>query len=278
MIEINDLRFGYARKPLLFDGLNLHLTGGHIAGLLGKNGAGKSSLLRLMAGLLFPKGGAVRVLGHPPRQRTADFLQAVLLIPEEPYVPPLRVGQYADLMGPFYPNFDRDQFEAALDTLEVPRQGNLRSLSFGQKKKALIAFGLAANTPLLLMDEPTNGLDIPSKSHFRRLIAAARQPDRLVLISTHQVRDLDQLISQVIILDAQQILLQHELEAIAARLHFTTVAQPPPEAEVLYAESSLRGHDLVLANTTGVESAVDLERLFNAVVANRARIQSLFAS
>ncbi len=276
MININHLRFGYARQPLLFDGLNLHLAGGHIAGLLGKNGAGKSSLLRLLAGLLFPTGGQVHVLGHTPRQRTADFLQSVLLIPEEPYVPPLRVAQYADLMGPFYPNFNRTQFDAALDTLEVPRRGSLRSLSFGQKKKALIAFGLAANTPLLLLDEPTNGLDIPSKSHFRRLTAAARQPDRLVLISTHQVRDLDQLISQVIILDERQILLHHELEAIAARLHFTTVAQPPAEAEVLYAESSLRGHDLVLENRTGAHSEVDLERLFNAVVTNRARIQSLF--
>ncbi len=147
-------------------------------------------------------------------------------------------------------------------------------MSYGQKKKVLIAFALATNTDVLLMDEPTNGLDIPSKGQFRRVVSAALHPDRLLLISTHQVRDLDNLIDNVIILDDRKIVLQHSLEEVSERLHFGT--RPTLDGSELYSEPSLHGHKTVRENLTQEESRVELEQLFAAVAGHPERIKALF--
>lgn len=277
MIEFSDLSFGYRRKKPLFKNLNLHLKPGCIYGLLGKNGAGKSSLLRLMCGLLFPMSGQVRVVGHEPSRRQPAFLENVFFIPEEIYLPSVTFEKYIHTVAPFYPKFDETRFRRSLTQFDVPQDRKLTELSYGQKKKTLISFGLAANTRVLIMDEPTNGLDIPSKSQFRKVVASALEPDRLVLISTHQVRDLDHLIDSVIILDESEILLNHSLDVVTERLRFDTVASAADE-RVLYAEPGLRGYSVVMENDEGEDSRVDLERLFNAVVGNRERIQTLFRS
>lgn len=276
MIRLSNVSFAYSRKKVLFRDLHLSLNPGSVYGLLGKNGAGKSSLLRLMGGLLFPTAGRIEVAGHEPRRRQPAFLEDLFFIPEEIYLPTVSLERYIATMAPFYPKFDEAQFRQYLSEFDVPHDQKLTAMSYGQKKKVLISFGLATNTRVLIMDEPTNGLDIPSKSQFRRVVASALAPDRLILISTHQVRDLDNLIDAIIILDNSEILLNHTLEYISNRLLFSTLSTVETNERVLYAEPSLRGYTVVMENAEQEDSKVDLERLFNAVTTNRERVKTLF--
>ncbi|GAB3899390.1 ABC transporter ATP-binding protein [Larkinella knui] len=276
MIELTNLTFGYTPKKTMFRNLNLSIQPGSIYGLLGKNGAGKSSLLRLMGGMLFPTAGAVQVAGFTPRKREPAFFQELYFIPEEIYLPSVSLNRYIDTMGPFYPKFNESQFRKYLSEFDVPPDQKLTAMSYGQKKKIIISFGLATNTRVLIMDEPTNGLDIPSKSQFRKIVSSSLTSDRLMLISTHQVRDLDNLIDGIVIIDENEILMNHSLTDIEERLMFSTLSAVTETDRVLYAEPSLRGYSVVMENVGQEDTKVDLERLFNAVVTNRSGIKTLF--
>lgn len=272
MITFDKVSFGYGKKRL-FDGLDLELRRGAVYGLLGKNGAGKTTLLKLAAGLLFPKTGAVSVLDRVPRRREPGFLNQVFLLPEEFSLPRLDMREFARVYGEFYPNFSREQLSELMETLEVEEDQPFHRMSFGQRKKAYIAFAIACNTPLLLMDEPTNGLDIPSKTAFRRVIASVADENRTIVISTHQVRDLDQLIDSVVVLDGSEILLNATTREITDRLLFAKMEENEP---ALYAEQTVHGRWGVQPNTAGAESQLDMELLFNAAVANREAVKQLF--
>jgi ABC-2 type transport system ATP-binding protein len=276
MILIKDLSFGYSPDKNLYAGLNLTLESGRIYGLLGKNGAGKSTLLKNIAGLLFCTEGSISVNDFAPHKRQPSFLQSIYFIPEQTYVPALSIKRYVNLYAPFYPRFDEQQFYQFLKELEVAPSGNLSDLSFGQQKKFVIAFGLACNTSVILMDEPTNGLDIPAKSHFRKLIASVLTEDRLFLMSTHQVRDLDNLIDDVVIIDNGDVLLNASLAEVADKLVFKTVQNISELDTILYAETGLNGTTIVKPNTKSEDSKVNLEHLFNAVVAHPAIVKTLF--
>ena len=276
MIHVDSVSFGYNPKKLIFENLSVKLHPGHIYGLLGKNGAGKSSLLRNIAGLLFPTAGRIEVNGYEPRKRQPAFLADFFLIPEEIFLPPVTVEKYIATLAPFYPKFDEAQFRNYLKEFDIPEGNKITNLSYGQKKKVLIAFGLASNTKYLIMDEPTNGLDIPSKGQFRKIVSSALDPHRVILISTHQVRDLDNLIDAIIILEDSKILLHHSLEEISEKLRFATLVTTEDDSRVLYSEPSLKGYTVVMENWEQEESRVDLERLFNAVMNNPARIRKIF--
>ncbi len=272
MITFKDVSFGY-RGGRLFDRLDLTLRRGAIYGLLGKNGAGKSTLLKLAAGLLFPSRGTITVLERTPRKREPNFLNQVFFVPEEFTLPRMTMTEYARVYGVFYPRFSREQLGELLRELEVAADQRLDRMSLGQRKKAYIAFAIACNTPILLMDEPTNGLDIPSKSSFRRVIARVADEERTVVISTHQVRDLDQLIDSVVILDQSRILLNASTAEITKRLEFVRLDEGQP---ALYAEQTIHGRWGVRPNTSDEESPLDMELLFNAAVTNPDTIQLLF--
>ena len=276
MIEVKNLSFGYKKRKPLYRNLNLSLPVGNIYGLLGKNGAGKSTLLKNFIGLLFPTQGDLVVNGFVPKKRLPSFLQTIYFIPEEVYVPSLTMDGYKKLFAPFYPLFNEEQFYAYLDVLDVHDKGKLNTFSFGQQKKFVIAFALACNTKILLLDEPTNGLDIPSKIKFRKLISSVFTNDKMIFISTHQVRDLDNLIENVIIVDNGELLLQASLAEIENKLSFKVVDEMPDENEVLYAESTLKGYSVVTENKTAEETKVNLEYLFNAVTGNPAKTRSIF--
>ena len=277
MIRLNQVSFGYSKRNMLFENLDLQLEPGHIYGLLGKNGAGKSSLLRNITGLLFPLAGKIDVVGYEPQKRLPAFLQDIFFIPEEIYLPSVTIDRYLSLMAPFYPKFDETQFRNYIAELDIPVANKLTGMSYGQKKKVLIAFALSTNTRVLIMDEPTNGLDIPSKSQFRRLVSGALDNDRLILISTHQVRDLDNLIDAIVILEDSKIMIKHSLDIVAERLCFRELPSVEFDERVLYSEPSLRGYRAVFENSTQEESRVDLEHLFNAVLENPGRISKIFA-
>jgi len=276
MIEVQNLSFGYKKRRLLYNNLNLQLESGGIYGLLGKNGAGKSTLLKNFIGLVFPNSGRITVNGYLPKNRWPSFLETIYFIPEEVYVPSLTIEKYKTLFAPFYPLFNEEQFHLYLQTMDVVDTGKLNTLSFGQQKKFIIAFALACNTKVLLLDEPTNGLDIPSKIKFRKLIASVFTDDKIIFISTHQIRDLDNLIDRVIIIDNGELLLNASSQEIAGKLVFKTVTDISDMENILYAEQSIKGHAIVTENTTGEDSKINLEQLFNAVTEHPEMTKSLF--
>ena len=283
MLELRNMSFGYRRDRPLYDGLNLSLSPGSIYGLLGPNGAGKSTLLRLLSGLLYPKSGHIRVGNYTPADRKPAFLEDLFLVPEEFYLPPVRIRQFVDSNAPFYPRFDRMQMARYVSEFGLTDDQKLSELSYGQKKKVLIGFGLATNTAVLLMDEPTNGLDIPSKSQFRRLVAGAVDERRTVVISTHQVRDLEALIDPIVILAERSrshmtVALNAPVEEITARLWFGMTPELETGRSILYSERAVGGYAIVAENRDGEHSRLDLERLFNAVQAEPERIKQLFSS
>ncbi len=278
MIQINSLSFGYPHKPLLFKNLNLVLKKGHIYGLLGKNGAGKSTLIKNITGLAFPEKGSCLFNGVNVASRPVSVLEDFYFIAEELFVPSLTPEQFVSNTAGFYPKFSKSDFYQYLKALDVDMDAMMDKQSFGQQKKAMIAFGLATNTSLLIMDEPTNGLDIPSKVQFRKLIASVLAEDRCIVISTHQVRDLDSLIDTLLVLHEREIVVNQAVDEITEKLTFgifpDTTGMP-----VLYEEEGMRGKNAILRNTTGKFSKVDLELLFNAIIAdNKPLLELLKAS
>jgi len=259
---------------MLFKDLNLQLQRGHIYGLLGKNGAGKSTLLKNIAGLVLPKAGFCKVNGQRSAQRVPSFLQELFFIPEDLYLPQVSAAQFVKGTGHFYPRFDEKQFYQMLSDFEVDVHSALSKLSFGQQKKVLIAFGLATNTSLLIMDEPTNGLDIPSKIQFRKVIAAALTEERCIIISTHQVRDLDSLIDTLLVLDQQQIMLNKSLDDILEKIQFVPASQTE-NLEPLYQEAQTMGINSIIATEGEGYGKVDMELLFNAIISKNSSVLTL---
>lgn len=276
MIAVKNLSFNYPKKQKVLEGLNLELKPGHIYGLLGRNGAGKSSLLHNLCGLLFPTEGVLRVLGEEPRKRSPKLLSQIYLLPEELDLPDMRVSQYRNIYSPFYPAFDSAMFKKLLSEFEISETDKLNDLSLGQKKKVAISFALATQAKVLLLDEPTNGLDIPSKKQFRKILAGALKEDQIIIISTHQVKDLDNLIDTVLILDSKQIVINESVESITEKLVFKHLSTLEGAQNVLYSEGGLKGHAVVAENKFNEFSKLDMEIFFNAAMAEKQRIQLLF--
>lgn len=275
-IEVEGLNFSYGKESL-FRSLEMDLEAGNMYGLLGKNGAGKTSLLKLISGLLFPDGGRIDVEGFDPVNRCPEMLADIFFLPEELYLPAMKIKEFETVYAPFYPNFDHDDFMERLKEFNVDHGKKLNGLSYGQKKKFLISFGLASNAAVCLLDEPTNGLDIPSKSQFRKVMASALSEDRLFLISTHQVRDMEYLIDPVIIIDDGKIIFNESGAEISRRLSIRNVKQLPPEGEVLYSEQEINGYRVVTRRQGEEESMIDLETLFNAVTGATDRMADIFS-
>lgn len=275
MITLKELSFSYSRKKEVLDRINLEVGSGHICGLLGKNGEGKTTLLNLLSGQIFPDQGSCLVLEEIPAERNARFLQQIFLLPEEISMPEVTAIEYIKMYAPFYPTFRDDICKACVESFEINLSDRLSKMSQGQRKKVAITLALAAHTPLLLMDEPTNGLDIPSKTTFRRLVASLIDDNQTVIISTHQVRDLESLIDTVLILDQRQILLNKTLNEIGEKLYFGPLL---PEEKALYSEPTPQGTIGVTAREDKEETAVSLELLFNAAITYPKEIQRIMNS
>ncbi len=276
MITINKLNFHYKKKKPLFSDLQLNVKPGNICGLLGKNGAGKTTLLKLISGLAYPKSGTLSINGYNPEKRHPSFLADLYIVPEEFYIPSMKISTFEKIYGVFYPKFSSAQFGEYLNSFELNKDNRLNKLSYGQKKKVLLSFGMATNCNLMILDEPTNGLDIPSKSIFRKLLASSITDDKCFIISTHQVRDMINLIDPVIILENGKIIFQATIEEITSKLHFGMRFSEAEVADAFYAERTPGGFLAVTPNISGEETEVDMEVLFNAVISNKERIEKLF--
>ena len=271
MIQIHDLHFGYpGSRHQVFDGLDLSMEPGRVYGLLGKNGQGKSTLLYLISGLLRARQNEVMFDGLDMRDRRPEALQDIFIVPEEYDLPRMSMDQFIKLNEKFYPRFSVDVLRQSLRDFEMPEVVNLKALSMGQKKKVYMSFALAANTRLLLMDEPTNGLDIPSKSLFRKAMANNMTEDRTLVISTHQVHDVEALLDHILILDESRLKLNASTSDITDRYSFEFRQPSEMDAEVIYAEPSLQGNSVIVRRQAGSpETQLNLELFFNAVTQNK---------
>jgi ABC-2 type transport system ATP-binding protein len=266
MINIKELSFHYKKKTTLFQNFSLEVENGRIVGLLGKNGAGKSTLLNLIAGLSQPKEGSITVNGFTPFDRNPNFLADIYMVPEEFSFPHVSIATYVKAFSPLYPSYDFEKLNSIFTEFELNSSSNLNKLSHGQRKKFLIAFALSTNCKMLVFDEPTNGLDIPSKSQFRKILVSSVTDEQLVIISTHQVKDIDTIIDKVVVIDNGTIIYNENTEDITQKLFFETAITLNEEEKVLYSEKCPLGYRVVKPAKANAESSIDLELLFNAII------------
>ncbi len=275
MLQIKDLKFSYLKPNReLFNDFSLDLLPGNVYGLLGKNGAGKSTLIYLMTGLLTPVSGQVTLDGNDVRRRLPITLSDMFLVPEEFDLPHISLNKFISINAPFYPRFSMDDMNRYLDIFEIEHNIKLQSLSMGQKKKVFMSFALATNTQVLIMDEPTNGLDIPSKSQFRKIIAMGMNDEKLMLFSTHQVRDIEAILDHVTIIDQSRVLLNTSIADVSSRLAFRQLRDGD---RPLLVQQGPMGSMAVVPASPNEETQVDLEMLFNATLQQPQAIKELFS-
>ena len=277
MIQLKNVSFKYKKKQV-FEDFSLEIESGKIYGLLGKNGAGKSTILYLMTGLLIPQKGQVNYHDENVSERKPSVLQEIFIIPEEFDLPKISLKKYLTLNTPFYPKFSKEELKKNLEYFNLDWDIHLGELSLGQKKKVFMCFALATNTSLLIMDEPTNGLDIPGKSQFKKFIASQCNEERTVIISTHQVQDVEKLIDQVIIVENNKVLLNSSVYEICQKLKFATGESNIDQNNALYVSTTLQGYNALFPNNDDLETELNLETLFNATLSNPEIINRLFNS
>ncbi len=273
MITIKKLGFSYGDHVVLKD-ISMNLEEGRIYGLLGENGVGKTTLLTLLAGLKKVDDGTLEIDGQKPFNREPSFLSNIYYLPDEVPAPRRKAIDFAIDHGQYWKNFSAQKFSEIMTVFDNDQNQRMDHMSYGQLKKTFISFALACNTKYLFMDEPTNGLDIPSKGQFRKAVSKYTSDDSTLLISTHQARDLEAIIDPIIILDRRDVLLNASLDEIARKLYFDYTSEADPAA--LYQEMVPGGNIQVLRNTTGAESKVNIEALFNAVLLHKNEIKEMF--
>lgn len=275
MIEIKDLAFSYGKTPIL-KSITTTLEEGRIYGLLGENGVGKTTLLTLLCGLKKVCSGSITTDGENPFDRTPTLLQNQFYLPDEVLPVSMKADCFAKERGAFWPDYDHSKFLEIMKEFENDPAKKMNQMSAGQLKKTYISLALACGCKYIFMDEPTNGLDIPSKTQFRSAIMKYTSDDSTIVISTHQVRDLENIIDPIIILDRQDVLLNASVEEITSKLYFDYGTQLHPES--LYSEQLPGGFIQVYPNTTGEDSKINVEALFNAVHKNKELIKGMFSN
>lgn len=272
MVKIDNISFSYGSKTVL-NNITMTLEEGRIYGLLGENGVGKTTLLTLLCGLKKAKSGTIDIDGHNPYKREPSFLENQFYLSDEVPAMQMKATDYARTYGKFWKNFDPGKFTALMEIFENDPQQRMDQMSFGQLKKTYISFALACSCKYIYMDEPTNGLDIPSKAQFRKAVTKYTAEDSVILISTHQVRDLENIINPIIILDRQDVLLNASTEEISRKLFFDYSNERYEGA--LYSEITPGGSIQVYPNLTGEESKVNIEALFNTVHQHKDLIKGM---
>ena len=260
MITIENTSYGYKSNPLIFNNISLEIGNG-IYGLLGENGVGKTTLMHLICGLLFPKNGKCSIDGRNTAERQPEGLNRYFFLPEEMQMPTESIVSFAARHSVFYPHFNQEEFELNLEELKIDRKQKLSSISYGQQKKAMLAYAFALHTPYILLDEPTNGLDITSRQALKRIISRSMDDESTLL-------------NHLVILGKGEILLNRSLDEISNRLLFARTDILP--AESIYSEQDLSGHFSILPNEDGEENTPDIELLYKAVLQQPEKIQSMF--
>ncbi len=266
MIDIKNIDYSYKKGKKVYTDFSLNIPAGGIYGLLGRNGTGKSTLLYLICGLLKPQKGSCQINNIDASERNVDILKDIFLVPEEFELPSCTLNTYVRINKPFYPNFSEELLNRCLEVFSLSRDIHLKALSMGMKKKVFVSFALATQTRLLLMDEPTNGLDIPSKSQFRRILSWVATEERTIIISTHQVKDVEQLFDHFIIIDENNLLAEASTNKITETFRFEMRDLSEINEDELYSRPTFGGKEVICLNPTGEETPVNLELLFTALI------------
>ncbi len=277
MLKIENLTYSYSsrRSPVLKD-LSMEIEAGGIYGLLGLNGVGKTTLLNIISGLLTPTEGSVDLNGHSTRDRHPATLSDIFYVPEEISLPSVSIREYVDTIAQFYPRFSRRNMSDNLSAFGLSEEDKLQNLSMGQRKKAFLSLAIASNASLLLLDEPTNGLDIPGKKALRGILGSSVTDNRAVIISTHQIPDVQSVLDHVIVMREGRIMLNTPIIDIASILRFEITSSAAVKDTALFHQPVFSGDIVILPNTGGEDTEVDLETFFYFCISDPDTIQTLF--
>ena len=262
MIKIEDVNFGYASGKHVFDALNVEWKEPGVYGLLGLNGSGKTTLLKLLSSLIFPNKGTITIDGEDVTKREVSTLSKMYFLADEAEGLKMKFRDFVKNYAPFYDHFNAEVLADCLQQFKVDEEVRIDKMSLGEKKKAFVSFALAVGTEILLLDEPTNGLDILSKKVFRQLLMKYIGDDQTVIIATHLVCDIANLLDHFIILKEDGKAFSQSSVALTKRYAFV---KQRDEQGALYAEPCAEGYRVIKANE-GEETAIDIELLFNAVI------------
>lgn len=268
MININNLTYSYNKGHNALVNINT-LIGPGIHLLLGENGAGKTTLLHVVAGLLFAKEGACEIDGNNISLRQPCDLNKVFFMPEDITFPAKSINDFAKIHSPFYPTFNEDLFRQNLETFHLTGDEELSSLSLGVRKKANIAYVMALGADIILLDEPTNGLDINAKKELLKIMVSNIREDQTVIISTHTVWDLKNLFESVMMLRNGELVLSMSTEEISSKLAFIASSSPNPNA--LYTEQDMTGIKSIERNVEGIETEINFALLYSALMSDTSQ-------
>jgi ABC-2 type transport system ATP-binding protein len=276
MIVLKNLDFHYSRKHSVYKSLNLSIEEGTVVALLGMNGAGKTTLLNLIAGFLIPKAGNCQVQGFESSKRNPEMLQDLFMVSDISEFPPISVDKFCRLYAGFYSKFDYDLFEKCLSDFSLSPKQSLKQMSLGEKRKVMLSFSLATRCKVLLFDEPTNGLDIPSKAVFRKLIASSLEDNQTIVLATHQVRDLSNIVDRIIIEHQGKIVLNEGIDCISDKLLFGSQSANMNAEDLIYTQNGIAMDEFIAINRNGQTGTLDIELLFNAAVTDPEKLISVF--
>lgn len=264
ILQATNLHHRYGKQEVL-RGVNFRIPQAGITGLCAPNGEGKTTLLKLIAGLQFPNQGSIETLGHSPAKRPLDLLQRLYFLPSEPFFPKWSPRKIAAYYGPFYPNFNHELFTETLEAFRIDPDKQLDQVSFGQKRRAQLAFALATRTQLLLLDEPTTGLDIQGKDQFRRTLIAGTEAGQTIIIATHLLSEIEPVLDHMLVLNEGRIDAHLALDVAQRFYSFNLSTQPLPYGDKGYARRVPGGWLTVHADGRPGAAAFDLETLYLAL-------------
>ncbi len=231
LIEASGFSLRYGRKTAV-DNLSFSIPKGRVVGLLGHNGAGKTSLMKAMVGL-HGGSGSLKVLGLDPMSQRGELLESLSYIPDVAVLPRwARVHELITLMSGLQPKFSAERARKLLKRTSVGENDKVKALSKGMVTQLHLALIAAIDSKLMILDEPTLGLDVMSrKSFYEMLIDEWCDGERTVIISTHQVEEIESLLSDVMMLDEGKLVLNISLEEMDSR--FVALAHDPAAADAV---------------------------------------------
>lgn len=265
MIGLSNVTYWYEPGKDVLQDISATIMDGRIYGLFGLNGSGKTTLLKLMAGLLFPKEGKILCEGEDTVLRKADTLAEIAFMPAEFELKSSEsIRKYVSLNSVFYPLFSRQVLEDCLDAFGINTPDTaLGKLSLGQKHKFMLAFILSLGTKYIFLDEPLNGMDMPSRTAFRKLIARHLREDQSMVISTHVMTDVSKIVSDVLIVRNDGTLFCDSTVNLSQRYSYGI---SDTDSGAVYAENCAEGYRVLRMNGGFPESEIPMDILFNAVI------------
>jgi ABC-2 type transport system ATP-binding protein len=230
VIELRDVRKSFGKKAVL-EGVNISVPAGQTFAFLGRNGAGKTTTIRMLLGLLKPDAGEVRVLGLDPRKSGVEIRRRVGYVAEDPVLFGwMRVKQLMSFMSPFYPTWDPAWAKQLADRFELPMDSRFKHLSKGQGVRVALLLALAHRPELVILDDPTLGLDPIMRKEFLRDLVTYLQGEQVsVFFSSHLLYEIEPVADSVVILDRGRIVRQaatEDLREQVKRLIAPLAAEP----------------------------------------------------